>query len=345
MKILIIVDFMYNLFLRISSVYLEKLDKFANFLVEIIERYLTYRKKRKYFCKLRAKRRGFVLNFLLELLGASIFVLAINQYFLQAYRIPSGSMENALQIGDLLFVDKFSYGPELLPGICKVSGIKEPDETDIVIFENVEYQSRGLFFDILHRLLYMLTFSFVDLDRDENGNPSVRFLVKRALFADGKLVRFRNGVVFVKKEGEENFVEEDSYKVSLGYNYRIKKLIEASDYKVYDNLAMFIALNQLNVNLDDISDFSFFNIREVDRFEIERLEYRYLVAFMPYVDYYMEKAIVRDYGIYVPYGYVLPIGDNRDNSYDGRFFGVIDKNKILGRAFFMYFPFYRIGLI
>ncbi|BDU63280.1 signal peptidase I [Candidatus Borrelia fainii] len=325
--------------------YLEKLDKFANFLVKIIEKYLTYRKKRKYFYKLKAKRRGFMLNFLLELLGASIFVLGINQYFLQAYRIPSGSMEDTLQIGDLLFVDKFSYGPELLPGVCKINGIKEPNEADIVIFENVEYESKGLFFDILHRLLYMLSFSFVDLDRDENGNPSVRFLVKRALFADGKLVRFRNGRVFVKKEGEESFIEENFYKASLGYNFAIKKLIEDSDYRVYDNLAMFNALNQLSVDLENISDFSFFNIREVDRFEIERLEYRYLVAFMPYVDYYMEKAIMRDYGIYVPYGYVLPIGDNRDKSYDGRFFGVINKNKILGRVFFMYFPFSRIGLI
>ncbi|AAX17376.1 MULTISPECIES: signal peptidase I [Borrelia] len=325
--------------------YLEKLDKFANFLVKIIEKYLTYRKKRKYFYKLKAKRRGFMLNFLLELLGASIFVLGINQYFLQAYRIPSGSMENTLQIGDLLFVDKFSYGPELLPGVCKINGVKEPNEAEIVIFENVEYESKGLFFDILHRLLYMLSFSFVDLDRDENGNPSVRFLVKRALFADGKLVRFRNGTVFVRKEGEESFIEENSYKASLGYNFGIKKVIEDVDYKVYDNLAMFIALNQLSVDLENISDFSFFNVREVDRFEIERLEYRYLVAFMPYVDYYMEKAIMRDYGIYVPYGYVLPIGDNRDNSYDGRFFGVINKSKILGRAFFMYFPFSRIGLI
>ncbi|ACH92994.1 Signal peptidase I [Borrelia duttonii CR2A] len=325
--------------------FLEKLDNFANFLVRIVERYLTYRKQKKYFYKLRAKKRGFMLNFLLELLGASIFVLGINQYFLQAYRIPSGSMENTLQIGDLLFVDKFSYGPELLPGLCKIVGIKEPDESEIVIFENVEYKSKGLFFDILHRLLYMLTFSFVDLDKDEDGNPSVRFLVKRALFADGKLVRFRNGLVFVKREGEEEFIEEDIYKSSLGYNFTVKKNVEEVDYKVYDNLAMFIALNQLNVNLENVSDFSFFNLREIDRFEIERLEYRYLVAFMPYVDYYMEKAIMRDYGIYVPYGYVLPVGDNRDNSYDGRFFGVIDKKKILGRAFFMYFPFSRIGLI
>ncbi|AWG42437.1 signal peptidase I [Candidatus Borreliella tachyglossi] len=325
--------------------YLGKLDKLANFLVESIERYLTYRKRKKYFGKLKAKRQGFILNFLFDFLAAAIFVLCINQYFLQAYKIPSGSMEDTLKIGDFLFVDKFSYGPELLPGMGKIYGIKEPSESDIVIFENPEYRSKGPFFDILQRILYMLTLSFIDLDRDENGNPSVRFLVKRALFADGKIVRFRNGKIFVKKEGEENFVEEDSYKVSLGYDFNTKKIIEDGDYKVYTNLAMFIALNQLNVGLENIPDFSFFDVRIVDRFEVERLEYRYLTAFMPYVDYYIEKAIMRDYGIYVPYGYVLPIGDNRDNSHDGRFFGVIDKNKILGRTLFLYFPFSRIGFI
>ncbi|AYE36712.1 signal peptidase I [Borrelia turcica IST7] len=325
--------------------YLGKLDKLANFLVESIERYLTYRKRKKYLYKLKVKKRGFLVNFLFEFLGAVLFVLAVNQYFFQGFRIPTGSMENTLKVGDFLFVDKFSYGPEFLPGMGKINGIREPGEADIVIFENIEYKTKGTFFDILQRIIFMLTFSFIDLDRDEDGNPSVRFFVKRALFADGKVVRFRSGKVFVKKEGEENFVEEESYKASLGYNFTSKKLVEEEDYKIYDNLAMFIALKQLNLNLENMPDFSFFNVRVIDRFEVERLEYRYLVAFMPYVDYYMEKAIMREYGLYVPYGYVLPIGDNRDNSHDGRFFGVINKNKILGRTFFLHFPFSRMGFL
>ncbi|QMU98850.1 signal peptidase I [Borrelia sp. A-FGy1] len=325
--------------------YLGKLDKLANFLVESIERYLTHRKRKKYFYKLKVKKRGSLVNFLFEFLGAVLFVLAVNQYFFQGFRIPTGSMEDTLKIGDFLFVDKFSYGPEILPGMGKINGIREPGETDIVIFENIGYKSKGTFFDILQRIIFMLTLSFIDLDRDEDGNPSVRFFVKRALFADGKVVRFRNGKVFVKKEGEENFLEEGLYKASLGYNFLSKKLIEEGDYKIYDNLAMFIALKQLNLNLENMPDFSFFSGRVVDRFEVERLEYRYLVAFMPYVDYYIEKAIMKDYGLYVPYGYVLPIGDNRDNSYDGRFFGVINKNKILGRTFFLHFPFSRMGFL
>jgi signal peptidase I len=35
----------------------------------------------------------------------------------------------------------------------------------------------------------------------------------------------------------------------------------------------------------------------------------------------------------IPKGKLLVLGDNRDNSYDGRFFGYINKNHIYGRAF------------
>ncbi len=191
----------------------------------------------------------------------------------------------------------------------------------------------------------MLTLSFIDLDRDEYGNPNVRFLVKRGVFADGKIVRFNSGKAYIKREGEENFILEDSYRDLVDQNFNIKKIVANEDYGIYADFAMFVALSQLNINLSRIPDFSFFDVRVIDRFEFERLEYKYLSAFMPYVDYYMEKAIIRDYGIYVPYGYILPIGDNRDNSHDGRFFGVINKNKVLGKTLIIYLPFSRVGFI
>jgi signal peptidase I len=44
-------------------------------------------------------------------------------------------------------------------------------------------------------------------------------------------------------------------------------------------------------------------------------------------------------GIYVPKGYLLPLGDNRDDSKDGRYWGVVKQNKVLGKALFRFFPF------
>jgi signal peptidase I len=49
--------------------------------------------------------------------------------------------------------------------------------------------------------------------------------------------------------------------------------------------------------------------------------------------------------IYVPDGYYLPMGDNRSHSRDGREFGPIPKESIVGKAMLRYWPIERIGLV
>lgn len=49
--------------------------------------------------------------------------------------------------------------------------------------------------------------------------------------------------------------------------------------------------------------------------------------------------------VVVPEGQYLVFGDNRSHSRDGREFGPIERNLILGKAFFRYWPIDKIGLI
>jgi signal peptidase I len=47
----------------------------------------------------------------------------------------------------------------------------------------------------------------------------------------------------------------------------------------------------------------------------------------------------------VPEGQYLCFGDNRPNSRDGRAFGPITRDSIVGKAFFKYWPINSIGLV
>jgi signal peptidase I len=59
------------------------------------------------------------------------------------------------------------------------------------------------------------------------------------------------------------------------------------------------------------------------------------------------KTLAKDKGetITVAEGEVLVLGDNRENSTDGRIFGPISQKVIVGRAFVLYFPMKDIGFL
>ena len=52
----------------------------------------------------------------------------------EAYRIPSGSMEPTLQVGDWLFVNKLKYGPHIPFTHSALPGYAEPARNDVVVF-------------------------------------------------------------------------------------------------------------------------------------------------------------------------------------------------------------------
>jgi signal peptidase I len=60
----------------------------------------------------------------------------------QAFKIPSGSMEDTLAIGDHLLVNKFIYGTKVPFSNKRILKIRDPQRGDVIVFEYPEDPSK-----------------------------------------------------------------------------------------------------------------------------------------------------------------------------------------------------------
>jgi signal peptidase I len=63
-----------------------------------------------------------------------LFVFVLRSFIVEPFRIPSGSMIPTLQVGDLILVNKFTYGIRLPIVNNKVVPINDPQRGDVVVF-------------------------------------------------------------------------------------------------------------------------------------------------------------------------------------------------------------------
>src|SRR5437764_15420377 len=79
---------------------------------------------------LAVRIRAFVMGVLPVL---AIF-LGTRQLLAEAFRIPSGSMEPTLLVGDWLFVNKLRYGPHIPFTQLSLPGYAAPKRGDVAVF-------------------------------------------------------------------------------------------------------------------------------------------------------------------------------------------------------------------
>ena len=131
------------------------------------------------------KRKKSVLREYVESFAvALILALIIKCSVVEAYKIPSGSMEDTLLIGDFLLANKFIYGAKvpLLP--VHLPALREPKPGDIVIFKyprnpKVNYIKRcvaveGQTVEIKDKVLYVDGSRVADPALGKHTNPHVR---------------------------------------------------------------------------------------------------------------------------------------------------------------------------
>ena len=61
--------------------------------------------------------------------------LALHTFVIQAFKIPSGSMEQTLLVGDFLLVNKVVYGAEVPGTGVRLPAIRSPQRGDVIVFK------------------------------------------------------------------------------------------------------------------------------------------------------------------------------------------------------------------
>ncbi len=136
--------------------------------------------------------------------------LIVIQYVIQAFQIPSGSMEDTLKTGDFILGLKFTYGSPVPFSRSKFPGLTEPKSGDVVIFR---YPGDPAYPDYDYERYTHLAdaLMFGNFYWDKNpleGNPHLvhyadgpKDYIKRCVAVSGDTVEVRKGILY--KNGKE----------------------------------------------------------------------------------------------------------------------------------------------
>ena len=79
-------------------------------------------------------KKKFVKEYIEPIVIAVLIALFIRAFIVQAFKIPSSSMEPTLLVGDYLLVNKFIYGVRVPYSNIKFFEYKKPKRGDIIVF-------------------------------------------------------------------------------------------------------------------------------------------------------------------------------------------------------------------
>jgi signal peptidase I len=106
-------------------------------ITEISARSITPEQRIEALRELNRRRSGW--DFIWEwtkIFAVSVVLFAvIRTFFVEAFKIPSGSMENTLQVGDFLLVNKLVYGAEVPFTHRRLPRLRDPARGDVIVFE------------------------------------------------------------------------------------------------------------------------------------------------------------------------------------------------------------------
>lgn len=252
-----------------------------------------------------------VKDFFKDLAFVLVSFFFLNSFVLASFEVPTGSMENEIMAGDFLFVNKFLYGgttPRTVPFTniripwFRVPALRAVERGDVIVFE-------------------------FPGQREEIVSPEFMFYLKRAVALSGDTVQVANRVLHVNGRPApiprnmkfntthilppgladprifpkgSNFNEDNWGPVVVPRKGDVLPLVP----ETFQRWETFIRREGHTAGRDDAG--------------------RFLIDGRPERTYTVER------------NYVFGMGDNRDNSLDGRFWGFIPQDNIVGTPMIVY---------
>jgi signal peptidase I len=88
------------------------------------------------------KKKGLIREYIEAFAVAIILALIIRTFVVQAFKIPSGSMEDTLLVGDHILVNKFIYGERIPYTDIRFFDFNRPGRGDVIVFIYPEDESK-----------------------------------------------------------------------------------------------------------------------------------------------------------------------------------------------------------
>ena len=247
--------------------------------------------------------------------GKTIFITLLAAFILklfvvEAYRIPSTSMENTLKVGDFLLVNKLAYGirtPHHLPFTAAylpsftIPLLHSVRRGDVVVFE---YPG----------------------SRDEiKPSESVNY-IKRCIGLPGDTVQIKSGNVFINgfEISFPPFCKQESHQVSNLFHRSSEMFPEGSTFNDDNYGPIIVPKRGDTLQIDPASFFKWRVFIEREGHTVRSVADKILV----------DGAIASTYRVQRDYYFVL--GDNRNNSMDSRYWGFVTEDRLIGEALFVY---------
>ncbi len=251
-----------------------------------------------------------VLAFFRELVIVVGAFLVLNNFLIASFLVPTGSMENEVLAGDLLFVNKFIYGgtsPRNIPFTnirlpwFRVPGFKNIHHGDVIVFVFPGY-------------------------REEIQPEEFTFYLKRCVGLPGDTIEVKNRVLYVN--GQPAPLPRH---MKFSFNRTVPS--DQIDERIFPRGALWNEDNygplvvpkrgmKIPLNRENFLAWEIFIRREGHEVYLvgDQLE----VDGKPVQEYIVERD------------YLFGMGDARDNSLDSRYWGFIPKENLVGTPIITY---------